>query len=231
MKVRKDQKISALVLSAGLVVLTGSAICEETPEERYRAIEELLLGAVRDHQVAPGDAADAMGYLRDLFAESEHHFEEYPEDRYDERPDHEDRSEINHQERHEQWEIMEAVESGEISEEDGQLKLESLERHRMHHNIAKEMMQERRLIEEALKEGEILPEEARNRMKELGSGMRESQLNLKKEEAMGLIDAAEESGKISREEAKKKREAVERELRRKPRPERERSEKEAGSSR
>lgn len=231
MRVRKNQKISALVLSAGLVVLTGSAICEETPEERYRAIEELLLGAVRDHQVAPGDAADVMGYLRDLFAESEHHFEEDPEERYDERPEHEDYPEIIHRERHEQWEIMEAVESGEISEEDGQLKLESLERHRKHRSIAEEMMQERRHIEAALKEGEILPEEARNRMKELGLEIREIQLNLKREEAMGLIGAAEESGKISREEAEKKREAVEKGLLRKPRPERERSEKEAGSSR
>ena len=189
MKVRKNQKISALVLSAGLVVLAGSAICEETPEERYRAIEELLLGAVRDHQVAPGDAADVMGYLRDLFAESEHHFEGYPEDQYDERSEHEDHSEINHQERDEQWEIMEAVESGEISEEDGQLKLESLERHRKHRSIAEEMMQERRHIEAALKEGEILPEEARNQMKELGLEIREIQLNLKREEAMGLIGA------------------------------------------
>lgn len=231
MKVRKNQKTSAFVLSAGLVVLAGSAICEETPEERFRAIEELLLGAVRDRQVAPGDAADAMGYLRDLFAESERHFEEHHEDRYDERPEQEEYSENKHRERHERWEIMEAVENGEISEEDGHLKLESLERHRKHRSITEEMMQERRHIKTALKEGDILPEEARNRMRELGLEIREIQLNLKKEEAMGLISAAEESGKISQEEAEKKREAVERGWRRKPRPEREKSEKEAGSSR
>ncbi len=191
------------------------SIADDSPEERYRAIEELVLEAVRDHQIEPGDASDVLGHLRELFAEVEH-AEEEREHRghgfrwHNEQDDPgEDGGELQHAHR----EIREAIESGRISPGEGREKLETVERHSRHQAIQREWRRESERLEEAVEEGDLSREEGRERMEALEREMLGMHMKFKREEVLRLIRHAEKSGELSKEEARQKREELGKEFR------------------
>lgn len=214
------------ILPPWLSVLAAFAACvmcemaksEEHLEERYRVIEELILDAVRDHQIEPRDASDVLGHLRELFAESEYAEEEWDERGYDSRwhDDHDAHDDLGEHERklkHAHREILEAIESGRISLEEGREKLEIMERQAHHQALQREWRRESERLEEALEEGDLAREEGREKREALEREMLGMQMKFKREEVLNWIRDAERSGELSEEEARQKREALEEEFR------------------
>ncbi len=188
---------------------------DEHPEERYRAIEELVLEAVRDHQIEPGDASDVLGHLRELFAEGEHAEEEREHRGHGTRGRDVD-DDLGEHERnlqHAHREMREAIESGRISPEEGREKLETMERHARHQALQREWRRESERLEEAVEEGDLSREEGRKKMEALEREMLGMHMKFKREEVLNWIRDAERSGELSKEEARQKREELEKEFR------------------
>ena len=169
---------------------TNEGLGDEHLEERYRVIEQLVLDAVRDHQIEPGDASDLLGHLRELFAESEHAEEEWEHQGYgsrwhnkhDDHDDHDDLGEYERKSKHAHREILEAIESGRISLEEGREKMEALERKMLGMHIKFKREEFLNWIRDAERSGELSKEEARQKREEFEKEFSEDRERREREE-------------------------------------------------
>ena len=212
MSLLKKPSIFVISLMGIGTFFTNEGSGDEHLEERYRVIEELVLDAVRDHQIEPRDASDLLGHLRELFAESEHAEEEWEyrgygsrwNDKHDDHDDHDDHNDLGEHERklkHAHREILEAIESGRISLEEGREKMETLEREMlgMHVNFKREEFLN--WIRDAERSGEISKEEARQKREEFEKEFSEDRERWEREELARKEQETPRRGSADREEA------------------------------
>ena len=171
MSLLKNPRIFVISLMGIGTFFTNEGSGDEHLEERYHVIEQLVLDAVRDHQIEPGDASDLLGHLRELFAESEHAEEEWEHQGYGSRwhekhDDHDDLGEYEKKLKHAHREILEAIESGRISLEEGREKMEALERKMLGMHIKFKREEFLNWIRDAERSGELSQEEARQKREE-----------------------------------------------------------------
>ena len=177
MSLLKNPRIFVISLMGIGTFFTNEGLGDEHLEERYHVIEQLVLDAVRDHQIEPGDASDLLGHLRELFAESEHPEEEWEHqgygsrwhekhDDHDDHYDHDDLGEYEKKLKHAHREILEAIESGRISLEEGREKMEALEQKMLGMHIKFKREEFLNWIRDAERSGELSKEEARQKREE-----------------------------------------------------------------
>ena len=190
MSLLKNPRIFVISLMGIGTFFTNEGLGDEHLEERYRVIEQLVLDAVRDHQIEPGDASDLLGHLRELSAESEHAEEEWEHqgygsrwhDKHDDHDDHDDLGEHERKLKHAHREIVEAIESGRISLEEGREKMEALERKMLGMHIKFKREEFLNWIRDAERSGELSKEEARQKREEFEKEFSEERERREREE-------------------------------------------------